>query len=144
MKKLTVMIASMMLFAGVSIFACGGSDCDKDGSSCGKESGKSCEKGGKGGKHGSRMIKALGLSEEQAIEVKTIHEEYHAKMENASDAEKDQLKSEMVEMINNVLTDEQRTKFAAMREKCEKDGKDCDKGGKGCGKDGKGCEDCDK
>lgn len=142
MKTLTVMVASMMLFAGVSLFACGGDGCEKGSNGkgrCEKQGGK----GEKGGKHKSGMFKALELSEEQAVQVKTIHEEYHAKMKDASEEKKSQLKSEMVEMINDVLTEEQRTKFAELRNKCEKkEGKGCGKGGKG-GK-GKGCEGCNK
>ena len=93
MKKITMFVASLMLFVSVSLFA-------------------ECSDGGKEKDCSGKMAKNLGLDAGQVAKVKAIHEKFKAQMKNATD--KAAVKKEMIAAIESVLTADQKAKFEEM------------------------------
>ncbi len=130
MRWFVMLLAVAVCSWGASVQAEGkGGGCDKDG-----------DKGKNYKEHFEKMAKELGLDQAQKDKIKTIHEQFRAKMQKAEgkDAKK-AVRDEMFKAIKEVLTPEQRTKFTERRQKCqqERSGKGCEDKGEKCGKGNK-------
>jgi Spy/CpxP family protein refolding chaperone len=128
MKRIFTLSVAALLFAGTAMAQDVNKQAKKD------KGAKEWKQGGKHGKHGGAGFgKELNLSDAQKQQIKALNEEYKGKMkalksnDNATvgDVKKQAqaLREEQRSKMQNILTAEQKTKLAELKEKRKAEGK---------------------